>query len=64
MRCVVERSHKGARDEAAERAGRDSAERRRILDKVLDEGLQDTFPASDAVSVTQPAPNACDKKGR
>jgi nicotinate phosphoribosyltransferase len=64
MRCVVERSHKGDRDEAAERSGRDNAERRRTLDKVLDEGLEDTFPASDPVSVTQPSPNSCDKKGR
>jgi hypothetical protein len=62
MRCVVERSHKGDRN-AAERAGRDNAERRRTLDKVLDDGLEDTFPASDPVSITQPAPNACDKKG-
>jgi hypothetical protein len=27
----------------------------RKLDEVLEEGLEDTFPASDAVSVTQPA---------
>ena len=57
------RSHKDDRNEAAERSRRDNAERRRTLDKVLDDGLEDTFPASDPVSITQPAPNACDKKG-
>src|SRR5438445_13104078 len=34
---------------------KDDAERDR-LEKALEEGLQDTFPASDAVSVVQPAP--------
>jgi hypothetical protein len=27
------------------------------LDQALDEGLEETFPGSDAVSVTQPAPS-------
>jgi hypothetical protein len=31
------------------------AERRR-LEAALEEGLKETFPASDAVAVTQPAP--------
>jgi hypothetical protein len=31
-------------------------EERDRLDQALEEGLQDTFPASDAVSVVQPAP--------
>jgi hypothetical protein len=34
---------------------RKSAEQRR-LEQALDEGLEETFPASDPVSVTQPAP--------
>ncbi len=58
----MERSHKGHPDEPAERGKRDNAERRRTLDEVLDGGLEDTFPASDPVSITQPSPSTCDKK--
>lgn len=29
---------------------------KRKLDELLEEGLEDTFPASDPVAVTQPAP--------
>jgi hypothetical protein len=35
------------------------AEKRR-LDEALAEGLEETFPASDAVSVTQPPPSKGD----
>jgi hypothetical protein len=35
------------------------AEKRR-LDDALDEGLEETFPASDPVSVTQPPPSKGD----
>jgi hypothetical protein len=35
------------------------AEKRR-LDEALEEGLEDTFPASDPVSVTQPPPSKGD----
>jgi hypothetical protein len=31
------------------------------LDEALDEGLEETFPASDPVSVTQPAPSKQDQ---
>ena len=41
------------------RKPRDSAEKRR-LDQALDEGLEETFPASDPVNVTQPAPSKGD----
>ncbi|MEA2863635.1 MAG: hypothetical protein QOC84_1591 [Bradyrhizobium sp.] len=34
----------------------DDTEKRR-LDEALDEGLQETFPASDPVNVTQPPPS-------
>jgi hypothetical protein len=37
-----------------------SAEKRR-LDQALDEGLQETFPASDPVNVTQPPPSKQDR---
>ena len=33
-----------------------NAEKRR-LDEALEEGLEETFPASDPVNVTQPAPS-------
>ena len=41
----------------------DSAEKRR-LDAALEEGLEQTFPASDPVSVTQPPPSRNDKDVR
>jgi hypothetical protein len=36
------------------------AERRQRLEKSLESGLEDTFPASDAISVVQPLPSAPD----
>jgi hypothetical protein len=39
------------------RTERDDAERNR-LEKVLEIGLEDTFPASDAAAAVQPAPTA------
>jgi hypothetical protein len=36
-----------------------SAEKRR-LDDALEEGLEETFPGSDPVNVTQPAPSKAD----
>jgi hypothetical protein len=38
----------------------DAAEKRR-LDEALEEGLEETFPASDPVNVTQPAPSKADR---
>jgi hypothetical protein len=35
---------------------------RRRLEKSLEEGLEDSFPASDPVSVTQPPPSDKDRK--
>jgi hypothetical protein len=35
------------------------AEKRR-LEEALEEGLKETFPGSDSVSVTQPAPSKAD----
>ena len=37
----------------------DDGEKRR-LDQALEEGLEETFPASDPVSVTQPSPSKAD----
>jgi hypothetical protein len=41
--------------------GEREAKRRKSLDQALDLALEDTFPASDPVSVTQPSPSRCDK---
>ena len=38
-----------------------SAEKRR-LDQALEEGLEETFPGSDPVSITQPAPSKPDHR--
>ena len=40
-----------------------TAEKRR-LDEALEEGLEETFPASDPVNVTQPAPTRGDREVR
>ena len=37
----------------------EDSEKRR-LDAALEEGLEETFPASDPVNVTQPAPSKAD----
>ena len=37
----------------------ESADKRR-LDQALEEGLEETFPGSDPVSVTQPPPSKAD----
>ena len=41
--------------------GSDREEKRR-LDDALEEGLEETFPGSDPVNVTQPAPSKGDRK--
>jgi hypothetical protein len=33
---------------------------KRRLDRALEEGLEETFPGSDSVNVTQPAPSKAD----
>ena len=39
----------------------DKLERRRLQEEALDDALENTFPASDPVSVEQPAPPAHDR---
>jgi hypothetical protein len=34
---------------------------KRLLDQALEEGLEETFPASDPVNVTQPPPSRDDR---
>jgi len=71
---VVEQSHRNTQPTRRDRAGFEAAsdlgarkmieaERKKALDAALERGLEDTFPCSDPVSVTQPAPSAFDKDG-
>jgi hypothetical protein len=39
----------------------EEAKRRERLERSLEEGLEDTFPASDPINVTQPPPTVEDK---
>jgi hypothetical protein len=40
----------------------DEARNRRALERSLERGLEDSFPASDPINVTQPPPTKSDKK--
>jgi hypothetical protein len=51
--------HNDGRGERGPKGG--ETDRRKTFDEALDYGLEDTFPGSDPVAVTQPAPSACDK---
>jgi hypothetical protein len=46
---------------AVKKRPEDPAERRRRLEKSLESGLEETFPASDAINVVQPPPTALDQ---
>ena len=43
-------------------AGKDDEQLKRKLDRALEEGLEESFPGSDPVSVTQPRRGASEKK--
>ena len=43
---------------------RHEAEEKRRLDRALERGLEDSFPASDPVNVTQPPPSSDDHKDK
>jgi hypothetical protein len=45
-----------------ERRQEDEVRRRQRLEKSLEEGLKDSFPASDPINVTQPPPSKEDKR--
>jgi hypothetical protein len=51
----------GPRDKSKD-VSKDTAEsaEKRKLDDALEEGLEETFPGSDPVNVTQPAPSKAD----
>jgi hypothetical protein len=49
-------------DESDEKSKREAEEaRKRKLERSVEQGLEDSFPASDPVNVTQPAPGRRDK---
>ena len=50
----------GPRTVAPVETGSDREEKRQ-LDDALEEGLEETFPGSDPVNVTQPAPSKADQ---
>jgi hypothetical protein len=41
-----------------------AAEEKRRLERALERGLEDSFPASDPVNVTQPPPSQSDRKDK
>jgi hypothetical protein len=41
---------------------KDDEKQRERLERSLEEGLEDSFPASDPINVTQPPPTAIDKR--
>jgi hypothetical protein len=49
----------GPRSKAQNSKDAKDADKRR-LDEALEEGLEETFPGSDPVNVTQPAPSKAD----
>jgi hypothetical protein len=52
-------------DEIDEKTRREREEaQKRKLEKSLEQGLEDSFPASDPINVTQPPPTKSDKKKR
>jgi hypothetical protein len=58
----AENGHFGRNHEdAAERRRKREERRKEELDESLDRGLEDTFPGSDPVAITQPPPSARDK---
>lgn len=50
-----------ARERSDSRSDPKDATRKKKLDDALNEGLEESFPGSDPVSVTQPAPSKPDK---
>jgi hypothetical protein len=55
----------GLDDESPEeKRPEDAAERRRRLEKSLESGLEDSFPASDAINIVQPPPTPLDQTAK
>jgi hypothetical protein len=47
-----------------QKSERETPEEKRRLDEALERGLEDTFPASDPVNVTQPPSSPADRKDK
>ncbi|HMM89967.1 hypothetical protein [Bradyrhizobium sp.] len=52
----------GPRTAPSDEANSDARDEKRRLDDALEVGLEETFPASDSVSVTQPPPSKADRR--
>jgi hypothetical protein len=52
----------GPRNADRNHAGAAAQEEKRRLDDALEEGLEETFPGSDPVNVTQPPPSKQDRR--
>ena len=52
------------RDVIAEKIAKKEKKTKTEADKSLEQGLEDTFPASDPINQTQPAPSKHDKDTR
>jgi hypothetical protein len=59
---IEEKRRQEAREEAREAERRKLEAERRKVENSLDEGLAETFPASDPPSITQPPPSKADRK--
>jgi hypothetical protein len=58
------RDRRGSKKDSTQKHRKDAgSECKKALDQALDLGLEETFPGSDPVSVTQPAGSRCDKDG-
>ena len=49
-------------EELDDKTKRDRGVRKRRLERSLEQGLEDSFPASDPINVTQPAPTRRKRK--
>jgi hypothetical protein len=60
---MAARNDSASAERAEDKTKRDQEEvRRRRLERSLEQGLEDSFPASDPINVTQPPPTVGDKK--
>jgi hypothetical protein len=58
----LRRDKRDSREDSAQKDRKNAdAECKKALDEALDLGLEDTFPGSDPVAVTQPMRSASDK---
>ncbi len=52
------------RSKRPERKGENAKDRRQRLESALEEGLEETFPASDPVAITEPSSAPPDERPR